>query len=153
MQVGRRRAWWIARSEEFKRKQGKRLRLSDEEIDTWVEQDKKFNEENDPNWAPSESLMKEFGAKTFEEYLLQTRSKKKVSCKTHPVCEQWILHRFRKTCATRWHENGVPVRTIQKWLGHKKLETTVKYLGLADLKDPKTRAQVDASFSGIFEDE
>jgi len=30
---------------------------------------------------------------------------------------------------------------------------STSYLGLADLKDPKTRAQVDASFAGIFEDE
>jgi len=153
VQAGRRRAYWLTRSEESKRKQGKRLGLSDNEIETWLERDKKSGEESDPNWIPSELFMKELGAKTTEEFLVRSGSKKKVSCKTHPVCEQWILHRFRKTCATRWHENGIPVRTIQKWLGHKKLETTVKYLGLADLKDPKTRAQVDASFAGIFEDE
>lgn len=153
VQVGRQRAYWLTRSEDFKRKQGKRLGLSDKAIETWLERDKKSDEESDPNWAPSELFMRELGAKTYEEFLLRLGDKKKVSCKTHPVCEQWILHRFRKTCATRWHENGIPVRTIQKWLGHKKLETTVKYLGLADLKDPKTRAQVDASFAGIFEDE
>jgi hypothetical protein len=28
----------------------------------------------------------------------------------------------------------------------------VKYIGLADLKDPKTRAQVSASFAEVFED-
>jgi len=33
------------------------------------------------------------------------------------------------------------------------LNHLTSYLGLADLKDPKTRAQVDASFTGIFEGE
>jgi hypothetical protein len=28
----------------------------------------------------------------------------------------------------------------------------VEHLGLADLRDPKTRAQVDASFAGILEE-
>jgi integrase/recombinase XerD len=55
-----------------------------------------------------------------------------VSCKTHPVCERIKLHRFRKTCATRWHRKGVDVRTIQHWLGHKSLETTQLYLGITE---------------------
>ncbi len=151
MKAGKRPAWWISRTEEFKKNQGKRLKLTDSEIETWLERDRKSDEGRDPNRIPSEWLMREMGVQTPEEFLLKMQSKKKISCKTHAVCEQWILHRFRKTCATRWHENGIPVRTIQKWLGHKKLETTVKYLGLADLKDPKTRAQVDASFAEIFE--
>jgi hypothetical protein len=33
------------------------------------------------------------------------------------------------------------------------ISPTMKHFGLADLKDPETRAQVDASFAGIFEDE
>ena len=48
-----------------------------------------------------------------------------VSCKTHPVCEHIYLHRFRKTCATRWQEHGIPLRTVQACLGHKNLETTL----------------------------
>src|SRR5579872_3910875 len=40
-----------------------------------------------------------------------------VTCATDPVCEHWYLHRLRKTCATRWQENGIPIRTIQVWLG------------------------------------
>ena len=55
-----------------------------------------------------------------------------VSCKDHPVCEHFYLHRFRKTCATRWVEASIPVRTIQAWLGHKNLETTMIYLGVTD---------------------
>jgi integrase/recombinase XerD len=67
-----------------------------------------------------------------------------VTCKTDPVCEHWYLHRLRKTCATRWQENGIPVRTIQAWLGHKNLETTMLYLGVTDTD--KLRGQIDKSY-------
>jgi integrase/recombinase XerD len=67
-----------------------------------------------------------------------------VSCKDHPVCEHIYLHRFRKTCATRWHEAGIPVRTIQHWLGHKSLETTMNYLGVTDSN--KLRGEIDRAF-------
>jgi integrase len=42
--------------------------------------------------------------------------------------EQWYLHRFRDTAATRWLRAGVDVRTVQTWLGHESLDTTQKYL-------------------------
>jgi integrase len=48
------------------------------------------------------------------------------------VCEQHYLHRLRKTTASIWHNTGVPLRTIQKWLGHKSIETTMIYLGVQD---------------------
>jgi len=67
-----------------------------------------------------------------------------VTCKTQPVCEHIYLHRFRKTCATRWQEHGIPLRTIQVWLGHKHLETTQGYLGVTDIS--KLRGQIDAAF-------
>jgi integrase len=72
------------------------------------------------------------------------RVQREVSCATYAVCQHFYLHRFRKTCATRWHENGVPVRTIQHWLGHKSLETTQKYLGITD--SDKLSGNVDAAF-------
>ena len=67
-----------------------------------------------------------------------------VTCKTYPVCEHIYLHRFRKTCATRWQEHGIPLRTVQAWLGHKNLETTQRYLGVTD--SGKLRPQIDAAF-------
>jgi len=54
---------------------------------------------------------------------------REVSCKTHPTCEHIKLHRLRKTCATRWHEAGITMRTLQHLLGHKNLSTTQLYLG------------------------
>lgn len=62
-----------------------------------------------------------------------------VSCKTHPVCEHFILHRFRKTCATRWESDGLRVRDIQVLLGHKNLEITQKYLGVSSQEDLRKR--------------
>lgn len=67
-----------------------------------------------------------------------------VSCKDHPVCEHFYLHRLRKTCASRWEQHGVPIRTIQVYLGHKNLETTMIYLGVADTE--KLRGNINAAF-------
>ena len=79
-----------------------------------------------------------------------TVSKGKVlSCKDKPVCKKWILHRFRKSFATLHHEAGVSPRTLQKWLGHKSLETTIRYLGIADARSVRTRSQVNRSFEGL----
>jgi integrase/recombinase XerD len=67
-----------------------------------------------------------------------------VTCAVEPACQHWYLHRLRKTCATRWQEHGIPVRTIQAWLGHKNLETTMIYLGVTDVE--KLRPQIDRAF-------
>jgi integrase/recombinase XerD len=61
------------------------------------------------------------------------KKKSEVSCATHPVCHHHYLHRLRKTRASDWEAAGIPVRTIQFWLGHKSLETTQKYLGVGNL--------------------
>jgi integrase/recombinase XerD len=72
-----------------------------------------------------------------------TTRKIETTCKVHPVCEHHYLHRLRKTCASNWETKGVPVRTIQVMLGHKSLETTMRYLGITDL-DSLT-AKIDAA--------
>lgn len=69
-----------------------------------------------------------------------------VSCKADPVCEHIYLHRFRKTCATRWEAHGVPIRTIQHYLGHKNLETTMIYLGIADSNSPRMRDSINRAY-------
>jgi len=56
-----------------------------------------------------------------------------VTCENDPVCEHIYLHRLRKTCASNWERAGIPIRTIQAWLGHKSLETTQKYLGVTGM--------------------
>lgn len=68
-----------------------------------------------------------------------------VSCKTDPVCEHIYLHRLRKTCASNWERAGVPIRTIQYMLGHKSLETTMKYLGITGMDQIGDKIDVAAS--------
>jgi integrase/recombinase XerD len=68
------------------------------------------------------------------------------SCTKAPNCGRWGLHKFRKTFATMHSEAGVPARTIQSYLGHSDLATTLKYLALADLRSERTRNQINATF-------
>lgn len=79
---------------------------------------------------------------TVGEY--KGKKRVEVSCKTHPVCEHYILHRFRKTCATRWLQSGATLRDIQLLLGHKSLATTQKYLGAT--VSAKLRPIIDRAF-------
>jgi integrase/recombinase XerD len=72
---------------------------------------------------------------------------KKLTCKTSPVCEQWYLHRFRKTFATKLHHGGTRLKDLQQWLGHKSLTTTEHYLAGSDLKAAHVRSQVDKAFA------
>jgi integrase len=60
---------------------------------------------------------------------------------------KWELHKFRKSFATMHHEAGVSARTLQKWLGHSSLETTLAYLEAADIRSERTREQVNNSFA------
>ena len=73
-----------------------------------------------------------------------TENGKPVTCKTHAVCEKFYLHRLRKTCATRWSNNAISVRTVQAWLGHKSLATTQLYLGVQNAD--KVKPNVNAAF-------
>jgi integrase/recombinase XerD len=60
---------------------------------------------------------------------------------------KWELHKLRKSFATMHHEAGVSARTLQKWLGHSSLETTLAYLEAADVRSERTRTQVNSSFA------
>lgn len=68
-----------------------------------------------------------------------------VTCETDPVCEHIYLHRLRKTCASNWERAGVPIRTIQYMLGHKSLETTMKYLGITGMDQIGDKIDVAAA--------
>jgi integrase len=60
------------------------------------------------------------------------------------------LHRWRKTGATRHHENGVSVRKIQAWLGHESLDVTLAYLGVEDAADEISQEQVNNGALAAF---
>lgn len=70
-------------------------------------------------------------------------------CAEGPTCSRFILHRFRKTFATMHHEGGVSARTIQRWLRHASLDTTLKYLAASDDKSARVRALVNSTFAGL----
>jgi integrase len=72
------------------------------------------------------------------------------SCREYPVCDRWELHALRKTFATMHHDAGVAARTIQARLGHSKLETTLCYLKVNDIRSVATRVHVNKTFSGLF---
>jgi integrase len=78
----------------------------------------------------------------------QRMNKQGRSCAEHPVCRQIILHKMRKTYATRLHQSGVPARTIQGWLRHSDLATTMLYLAEGE-DDLQTREQINAAFGGF----
>ena len=42
--------------------------------------------------------------------------------------KKFDLKTFRSTYATRMLRSGFDVRTVQHWMGHKSLETTMRYL-------------------------
>jgi integrase len=44
---------------------------------------------------------------------------------------QFIPYCLRHTCATRLAQAGVPLAAIQKWMGHKTISITMKYIHLA----------------------
>jgi integrase/recombinase XerD len=71
------------------------------------------------------------------------------SCATAAVCSEWGLHKFRRSFATMHSDAGVSAPTIQRWLGHADLATTLRYLAIADLRSERTRNQVNASFAAL----
>jgi integrase/recombinase XerD len=42
--------------------------------------------------------------------------------------DDFWLHKFRATFATRCLWAGVDLRTVQQWLGHSDMESTMRYL-------------------------
>lgn len=68
------------------------------------------------------------------------------SCSKRPVCGNVTLHSFRRTFATMHFESGVRAHTLQRWLGHSDLETTLRYLAVADVRSEAVRTKVESTF-------
>ncbi len=56
-------------------------------------------------------------------------NKSGLSCATHPVCRNVLLHKMRKTSASTLHHNGLPAQTLQRYLRHSDLSTKGLYSG------------------------
>lgn len=70
----------------------------------------------------------------------------KLSCKRHAV----NTHKFRRTFAT-WHHvlGGVSIATLQKWLGHSDVETTMCYLSTTEIRLGLNRDRAKLTWVGI----
>lgn len=66
------------------------------------------------------------------------------SCTEYPVCKHVILHKMRKTFATTVHNNGMPAKTVQRYLRHSDLSSTLRYL--ADQPEEQVRATINSTF-------
>jgi len=49
-------------------------------------------------------------------------------CAEGPYCKRWFLHKFRHTYATRHLQDGIDIRTLQQWMGHHDIASTMVYL-------------------------
>jgi integrase/recombinase XerD len=49
-------------------------------------------------------------------------------CAEGAYCCRWFLHKFRHTYATRHLQDGIDIRTLQQWLGHRDIASTMVYL-------------------------
>jgi site-specific recombinase XerD len=49
-------------------------------------------------------------------------------CAEGPYCMNFFLHKFRHTYATNHLRDGVDIRTVQAWLGHRDITSTMVYL-------------------------
>jgi integrase/recombinase XerD len=49
-------------------------------------------------------------------------------CADGPFCGRWFLHKFRHTYATRHLQDGIDIRTLQQWMGHRDIASTMVYL-------------------------
>lgn len=56
-------------------------------------------------------------------------------CAEGPYCTNFFLHKFRHTFATNHLRDGVDIRTVQSWLGHRDIQSTMVYLKGVRSKD------------------
>ncbi len=58
-------------------------------------------------------------------------------------CQEWTLHKFRRTYSTTLLRSGVDLRTVQALMGHADLESTLRYLR------PATNDSLQDKLNGI----
>jgi integrase len=56
-------------------------------------------------------------------------------CSEGPHCQHFFLHKFRHTFATEHLRHGVDIRTLQIWMGHRDIKSTMVYLKGVQSKD------------------
>ncbi len=56
-------------------------------------------------------------------------------CSEGPYCHNFFLHKFRHTFATEHLRHGIDIRTLQSWMGHRDIKSTMVYLKGVQSKD------------------
>ena len=58
-------------------------------------------------------------------------------------CQEWTLHKFRRTYSTTLLRSGLDLRTVQAYMGHANLASTMRYLR------PASSAEAQAKINAI----
>jgi integrase len=66
-------------------------------------------------------------------------------CTAHRECSQFTLHKLRRSYATTLLRSGVDIRTVQAFMGHADLTSTLRYLRPAGSRE--TQAAINSIFS------
>ncbi|MCA1681366.1 MAG: site-specific integrase [Actinobacteria bacterium] len=67
------------------------------------------------------------------------------------MCRRRHNHDLRHTFGTRMAAAGVPMRTLQEWMGHRDIETTQVYADYAP--SAPERAYVEAAFGSLAQEQ
>jgi integrase len=65
-------------------------------------------------------------------------------CAEGPYCHHFFLHKFRHTFATEHLRHGVDIRTLQTWMGHRDIKSTMVYLKGVQSKDALAKVNAGA---------
>jgi integrase/recombinase XerD len=65
-------------------------------------------------------------------------------CVEGPYCQHFFLHKFRHTFATEHLRHGVDIRTLQTWMGHRDIKSTMVYLKGVQSKDALAKVNAGA---------
>ena len=81
-------------------------------------------------------------AKKVGEELARKAGRQDVQKAGEETAAKYHPHKFRATYCTKLLQSGIDLKTVQKLMGHKTIESTMRYLAKAESK--KVRAKVDA---------
>ena len=70
-------------------------------------------------------------------------------CVNGPHCDRFFLHKFRHTFATQHLRDGIDIRTLQHWLGHRDMKSTIVYLKGIQAKDALTKVNAGSLASYV----
>jgi integrase/recombinase XerD len=70
-------------------------------------------------------------------------------CADGPYCQRFFLHKFRHTFATEHLRHGVDIRTLQNWMGHRDIHSTMVYLKGIHSKDALAKVNAGSLASYI----